>query len=265
MPIRVSRHARLESAIMRRFGRPLRCGVRLLTATLKMKHPLFARRTELTTRYLVGEGIEIGALHEPVAVPAAAHVRYVDRLPLARLREHYPELADRPLVNVDIIDDGEILSTIPDRSLDFVIANHMLEHCENPLAAVRNHFRKIRVGGVLYYAVPDKRFSFDRDRPITLAQHFVDDDRLGPAHSRDAHFEEWARLVMKIGDAQQLQDTVAQLKTLNYSIHFHVWDFDSFLDFVDLVRDENPALDFDWSHIELNYSEIVSIFTKRAG
>lgn len=232
---------------------------------MEIKHPLFARRREIAERYLVGDGLEIGALHEPIAVPASARVRYVDRLPVAQLREHYPELAGVPLVDVDIIDDGEILSTVPDGSLDFLIANHMLEHCENPLGAVRTHFRKIRAGGVLYYAVPDKRFSFDQDRPITPPGHFVDDDRLGPAHSRDGHFEEWAREVMKIGDAQQLQNTVARLKAINYSIHFHVWDFDSFLDFVDLVRDENPGIDFDWPHVELNFSEIVSIFRKRAG
>ncbi len=231
---------------------------------MEIKHPLFARRRELAEKYLIGEGIEIGALHEPIAVAATTRVRYVDRLPVAQLREHYPELAAAPLVDVDIIDDGELLSTIPDGSLDFVIANHMLEHCENPLGAVRNHFRKVRTGGVLYYAVPDKRFSFDQGRPITSPEHFVDDDRLGPAQSRDAHFEEWAKQVMKIAEPQQVHDTVAQLKAINYSIHFHVWDFDSFLDFVDLVRDENPGIDFDWSHIELNFSEIVSIFTKRS-
>jgi SAM-dependent methyltransferase len=224
---------------------------------------LFTRRKELAAEYLRGDGIEIGALHAPVEVPASTRVRYVDRLPVPRLREHYPELAGLPLVDVDIIDDGETLAAIPDGSLDFLIANHMLEHCENPLGTIRNHFRKIRTGGILYYAVPDKRFSFDRDRPVTPMAHFADDDRLGPAQSRDQHFEEWARLVTRIGDAQQVRDEVARLKAINYSIHFHVWDFDSFMYFVDLVRDRNPGLDFDWTHIELNVGEIVSLFTKR--
>jgi SAM-dependent methyltransferase len=222
-----------------------------------------ARRSELTAKFLAGNGIEIGALHEAVPVPAAARVRYVDRLPVTALREHYPELAGLPLVEVDILDDGETLASIPDGSLDFIIANHMLEHCENPLGAIRTHFRKIRAGGVLYYAVPDMRFSFDNARPLTPKEHFLDDDRLGPQQSRDAHFEEWVRLVMHITGEHQVREEAARLKATNYSIHFHVWDFDSFQYFVDLVRDSSPGIAFDWSHLELNVGEIVSIFTKR--
>ncbi|MSP96745.1 MAG: methyltransferase domain-containing protein [Betaproteobacteria bacterium] len=222
-----------------------------------------ARRKELAARFLAGDGIEIGALHEPLATPPAARVRYLDRLSLDKLREHYPELDGQPLVNVDIVDDGETLATIPDGALDFVIANHMLEHCENPLGAIRNHFRAVRKGGVLYYAVPDKRFSFDKDRQPTPIDHFTVDDRPGPSRSRDAHFEEWVRLVLQINDPQAVRDEIERLKGINYSIHFHVWDFDSFMEFVDLVRDCNPQLEFDWTHIELNVGEIVSVFTKR--
>ena len=77
------------------------------------------------------------------------------------------------------------------------------------------------------------------------------------------HFDEWVRLVEGISDAQAIRATALRLKDIDYSIHFHVWDFDSFLYFVDLVRDKNPGLEFDWSHIELNHHEIISVFTKR--
>ncbi len=77
------------------------------------------------------------------------------------------------------------------------------------------------------------------------------------------HFDEWVRLVEGISDVQTIHATALRLKDIDYSIHFHVWDFDSFLYFVDLVRDQNPGLEFDWSHIELNQHEIISIFTKR--
>ena len=33
--------------------------------------------------------------------------------------------------------------------------------------------------------------------------------------------------------------------------------------FVDLVRERNTGLDFDWSHIGLHGFEIISVFTKR--
>ncbi len=220
-------------------------------------------RNELSSLFLAGDGIEIGALHEPLPVPLGVRVRYVDRLTKPMLREHYPELASLPLVDVDIVDDGETLASVADGSLDFIIANHMLEHCENPLGAVRTHFRKIKPGGVLYYAVPDKRFTFDADRPLTTTGHFIADDTLGPQISRAGHFDEWTRLVEKMTDPAAAQKAAERLDAINYSIHFHVWDFESFMYFVDLVRERNTALEFDWSHIGLHGLEIVSIFTKR--
>ena len=36
-------------------------------------------------------------------------VRYVDRMEVADLQKHYPELAGQELVDVDIVDDGETL------------------------------------------------------------------------------------------------------------------------------------------------------------
>lgn len=50
------------------------------------------RREAIASRYLMGEGIEIGALHMPLRVPVTARVKYLDRLPLEGLRGHYPEL-----------------------------------------------------------------------------------------------------------------------------------------------------------------------------
>src|SRR5712691_699882 len=153
--------------------------------------PMLARRREVSARFLQGTGIEIGALHYPLWVdPDRARVRYVDRLTVPELRQQYPELAAYALVEVDVVDDGEKLSSFADGTLDFVIGNHMLEHCENPIGTTRNHLAKVRPGGVLYYAVPDKRYSFDVDRPLTSFEHLVRDDREGPAWSRLEHFRE---------------------------------------------------------------------------
>ena len=96
------------------------------------------------TKYLVGQGIEVGALHQPLWTSERASVRYVDRLDVPALRRHYPELGALELVKVDIVDDGEKLSSLPDGQFDFIIANHMIEHTENPLGTIRNHLRKIR-------------------------------------------------------------------------------------------------------------------------
>jgi SAM-dependent methyltransferase len=130
-------------------------------------------RAELAARYVAGEGLEIGARNWPLAVPDTARVRYVDRMSVAELRSEYPELASETLTPVDVVDDGEALATISNGSLDFIVANHFLEHCENPIATIETHLTKLAPGGVLYYAVPDKRFTFDVNRPVTPLDHIV--------------------------------------------------------------------------------------------
>jgi len=77
-------------------------------------------------QYLRGSGIEIGPLHQPLEVSSQANVRYVDRMPVEELKKQYPELSAYNLVEPDILDDGETLSSISDDSVDFVIANHMI-------------------------------------------------------------------------------------------------------------------------------------------
>jgi ubiquinone/menaquinone biosynthesis C-methylase UbiE len=195
-------------------------------ALFALKKQLDARvvvdRTFLAAQYLRGQGIEIGALHVPLRLPSNAHAKYVDRMSVADLRQHYPELASLNLVNVDIVSNGESLSEIANASQDFCIANHFLEHAQNPLQTLQTLFRVLKPSGVLFMALPDKRFTFDRDRPVTPIQHLVRDFEQGPAWSKQAHFEEWVRLVEKVAPDSVAQ-RVAQLIAEDYSIHFHAW------------------------------------------
>ncbi len=103
-------------------------------------------------------------------------------------------------VAVDVVDDGERLDAIDDASQGFLVANHMLEHCENPLGTLRNHLRKVAPGGWLFYAMPDMRCCFDSVRPLTRFDHLVADDADGGRGSREGHFLEWAKLINRIDD-----------------------------------------------------------------
>jgi GT2 family glycosyltransferase len=179
-------------------------------------------REELAAAYLRGTGIEIGALHSPLRVPDSVTVRYVDRMPVTLLRRHYPELAELPLVEVDILDDGERLETIKNATQDFVIANHLLEHTGDPIATIGTWLRVLRPGGVIYLAVPDKRFTFDSDRQTTPLEHIVRDYEQGPEVSRRQHFEEWARHVEGVPE-DRVAERADALEELDYSVHTHVF------------------------------------------
>jgi len=174
---------------------------------------LDARRPTLAGHYLFGKGLEIGPLHQPLAIPLGVTVSYVDRLKVADLRREYPELAEWDLTEAEVLDDGESLSTIEPASQDFIVANHFLEHCEDPIGTIHNHLGKLRPGGVLFYAVPDKRYTFDYPRDVTPLEHMIADYEHGPAASRSAPFDDWARLVeYKINETPE--QTIARARDL---------------------------------------------------
>jgi SAM-dependent methyltransferase len=190
-----------------------------------------AVRKWIARRHLSGDGVEIGALHLPLPVPRNARVRYVDRYDRDGLRRAYPELRGFPLVEVDVVDDGERLERLDDASVDFVVANHFLEHTEDPIGTLANHRRVLRPGGRLMYAVPDKRHTFDAARPVTPLDHFVRDHAEGPDRSRAEHYREWAELVKRV-PADRVESEAARFEAASVSIHFHVWTPSAFAEFV---------------------------------
>jgi predicted SAM-dependent methyltransferase len=217
-------------------------------------------RWRLARRYLRGSGLEVGALHRPLRLRRDVQVRYVDRMDNERLREHYPELSGEDLVPVDILDDGEQLSSQADSSVDFVIANHFIEHTEDPLGTLANHLRVLRPGGILYLAVPDRHRSFDSDREGTPLEHVVRDHVEGPEWSRTTHHEEWARLVEK-APAEEVAARARSLEERRYSIHFHVWNGREFEALLDHAR-EQARLPFTIETLTQNGHEFIAILRR---
>jgi predicted SAM-dependent methyltransferase len=189
-------------------------------------------------QFLRGEGIEIGAMDYPLRMPRDARVRYVDHLDEAGLRSAYAEnlASGKPLVVPDIVDDGSRLAAFADASLDFVVANHVLEHVEDPIAALKNYLRVLRPAGVLFMALPDARHTFDAPRPRTAVEHLLRDHQDGPRVSRRDHYEECARLIEGHTDAT-IEQRIREMEASDMRPHFHVWEpntFGAFLGALDL-------------------------------
>lgn len=197
---------------------------------------------ELVTRqalrhYIQGRGIEIGALHRPLNIDGlpVTEIRYVDRRSTADLYQTYPELQAYPLTHVDVIDDGETLDKIANDSLDFIIANHFLEHTRDPIGTLENWLHKLTGGGVIFLALPDMRFTFDKERPLTPLSHLIADYQATSQVRQEwdrQHFVEWATFIDKLAP-EQIEERVAFLIEVDYSIHFHTFTLPSFLDLVD--------------------------------
>lgn len=218
-------------------------------------------RRRLARRYLRGEGIEIGALNEPLGLPRGASVRYLDRASSNELRRRFPELAGETFVEVEVVADGETLEGVADASLDFVVANHFLEHVEDPLGALAAQRRVLRPGGIAFLAIPDMRFSFDRGREETSAEHVLRDHLDGPEASRRDHFEQWARHVLGA------EDPVAEGSRLDRAgteIHFHAWTREGFGALLDRAREE-LGLGFELLALEPNRHEFIAVLEATGG
>jgi SAM-dependent methyltransferase len=170
---------------------------------------------------LTGDGLEIGALHDPTSVPAARSVQYLDRLAPDALRTAAPDVAVH-IGRVDILDDAQTLATVKDASYDFVIAAHVIEHLRNPIGALRQWLRVLRPGGRLYLVAPDKRRTFDRARVRTTIEHLILDDQ-APSSERDfEHFLDYAIHVHK-GSLDSALAEARRLAAEDFSIHFHTF------------------------------------------
>lgn len=224
---------------------------------------LLLRRAFITNMYITGEGIEVGALQLPVSIPEGAKVKYVDRLSVEQLRIQYPELNNDILVEPDVIDDGEKLTTFEDETLDFVIACHYIEHAQDPIGTIQNMLRVLKKDGILFLAIPDMEFTRDKNRPITNFEHLLRDHEEGPGWSRRMHFEEFVRTGRPGGPGiseEECERHVTRLMAMDYSIHYHSWTkFEMF----DLFTSLKKKLNFPFN-VEFFYnSGIEALFVLR--
>lgn len=196
--------------------------------------PLSAAVTEARQRgfaLLAGNGIEVGALHEPAAVPAAERITYVDAISRdqakALFAEVDPALFVDPAVIIDLDRDG--LRPFPDDSLDFIVMCHVLEHLANPIQTIAEVFRVLRPQGRAAIAIPDKRYTFDRPRAITPFDHVWTDYLHAVEESSDEHYLDFLAattdFITKLSPAEQAEH-IARAKARRE--HSHVWDSDAF-------------------------------------
>ena len=192
--------------------------------------------------FLQGDGIEIGALHQPLPLGAThiSHIRYVDLLTLAQMRQHFPELSSYRLTAPDVIDDGEVLGYFPNGSLDFIIANHFIEHARNPIGAIKVWINKLKPGGIIWMAIPHRHYTFDVDRPLSSLEHLINDDVLPPDVRKTYDFEhylEWSESVCK-KSGEAIDQYAHQLAQSGEAIHFHTFDGTSFLRIISHIREK---------------------------
>jgi SAM-dependent methyltransferase len=90
----------------------------------------------------------------------------------------------------NMIREAAALTEIQDASYDFVLSSHSLEHCANPIKALREWQRILRPGGAVIIILPHHRYTFDHLRPLTTLEHMLDDSRRDVGEDDTTHIEE---------------------------------------------------------------------------
>lgn len=222
------------------------------------KQTIFVKRNRLAARYLEGSGIEFGALNCPLDLPPNVKVRYADvQSPDELIQQFSTQYTE--IITPEIVTNIETMDCVDDCSVDFVVANEVLEHVENPLLAFRTIHRVLRSGGVAFISLPDKRFTFDRKRPITSLEHLKRDYEQGPDWSRAAHYDDFVSGALGLQGTER-HDKAAAFLASRTNIHFHVWDYDTM---VEMFRYSASKFDLSIVHTEPNRSEGICIFRKQ--
>ena len=195
--------------------------------------------------YLRGDGLELGALNNPLLVSPQARVKYVDFAAAETVAEQFPGHA----VKIpDIVDDAVTLTSVEDCSQDFVIACHILEHLEDPIGAIKTWFRVLKPGGVLFMSIPDRRFTFDFYRKVTPLAHLLADHEQGPAWSREGHLKELEdeyRSTYNVQDEEVLRGLMNWQREGRGHTHFHVWTQLEMLELALELRRSAISFDFE--------------------
>jgi len=126
----------------------------------------------LAHKYCIGRGLEIGgSAHNPFGLNTL-NVDLTDSMETV-FKKGEIHLFGKVL-KVDIVANGDDIP-LPDKSQDFIVSSHVIEHFPNPIKALIEWDRLVKPGGIIFMIVPHKERTFDKGKKCTSLQHLIDD------------------------------------------------------------------------------------------
>ncbi len=124
--------------------------------------------------------------------------------------------------------DASNLSAIADRTYDFVLSSHNLEHFANPVKALQEWKRVTKPNGGLILVLPDYRRTFDHRRPVTTVEHMLEDYESNMGEDDLTHLAEILelhdlRMDLPAGSPEQFRER-SENNFSNRCLHHHVFD-----------------------------------------
>lgn len=183
-------------------------------------------RDRFAEKYLSGFGIELGAQQVPTKTSRQAKVEYVDVISNEDLVSRY-RLPEAQLVKLAHVIDGNNLSIYEDEELDFVIANHVLEHFDDPVGGLKEWMRILKNGGRLFITLPNHRANcYDMGRTPVTEQHLELDylDFEGRSERNFQHYADFAKSLYGWTDINAIESQARTWIEAGDRHHYHVYD-----------------------------------------
>ncbi len=209
----------------------------LSQAEAKTPEPVVAtaETTAPTTPYalayqkLQGRGIQIRPFTQPAAVPAQCALEYVDACSAEYSAQVFPELPAgclTPIQQMCNLDQQDL----PYSELDFIICHDELTRLVNPILALQRLFAALKTGGHLLISVPDKRYNYNRYRPLSAFAALQQAYAAGTTQANDSAYEDFLCYahphLLPVEMAKPLRHARQRRE------HIQVWDAPSFSAFM---------------------------------
>ena len=207
----------------------------------------YAREVELTRAtfsdiFIKGTGLEVGAGSRPFPLPPGVKCFYGDKRDAQSLEKYF---GDNKFIPDGTRIDAQSFQGIEEESLDFVISAHVIEHLEDPIGSIRNAIQCLKPGGIHLLVVPDRRHTFDRDRPGTPLSHVIQDAADGGKSTKAQAYEEHCRYIHTQWNPpiaeKELESTIQRLIEANFDTHFHCWTGDEFAQLLEYALSDRQA------------------------
>lgn len=115
------------------------------------------------------KSLEIGALDKPILSTKSINNVFADHTDINSLKEKYKKRLVRSIdfKNFSPVDYklGYILNSKKKFNFEYIVASHFLEHYPNPIYFLKKISFHLKSGGILSLALPDKRYTFDKNNP----------------------------------------------------------------------------------------------------
>lgn len=184
-------------------------------SSVPQRRPLLLARTRMILHDIEVEGsrgLEVGPLTRPIVTREMGAVFYVDRATREELVTWYAndeKIDPREIVEVDYVwAERRLKDSIGKaEAFDYCIASHVIQHVPDMVTWLQELNEVLAEGGIVSLVVPDKRFTFDRLRSLTV-----------PADLVDAHFR-----ALRKPSARQIYDHFANFVEVNAA---EIWSGD---------------------------------------